>query len=213
MKYKHVIWLVAAIVAGCATDNGGSAGNTSGGSTTVSCRPGNCAGCCTGNLCVGGTSSLACGSGGGTCGYCSSPNICLSGGYCGIDPESVWLVQPSQGTIASTNNGASWDSLDGSPPDVIVTTTCPPSSNPSTKKSSQAESYTPAWNDGGCTSKAKDLLAEPFLFRLDDNDPVGADSITENLSVQLGAADFASGHVSLGASGGMQGITFDLTKM
>lgn len=210
MNRKAILSLLALLAVGCVSGGGSPGGNQAGGAET--CGPANCAGCCSAGVCLGGNSASACGSGGGVCGTCSSPYVCLGGASCGVDPESVWLVQPSEASIASTDNGEAWDSFDGSAPDVVVTVTCPPSSNPMVGKTNAAESYTPAWSSGGCTAKAKDLLAEPVTFTLDDNDPVGVDSVTGQLSLQVTAANLANGKASYGASAGMTGITFELTK-
>ena len=43
------------------------------------CGPQNCAGCCQGNVCIGGGTSVACGSGGAQCARCATSQQCTNG--------------------------------------------------------------------------------------------------------------------------------------
>lgn len=47
----------------------------------VTCGPSNCSGCCLGNVCQGGGSTAACGTGGGACYSCAAGQSCV-GGVC-----------------------------------------------------------------------------------------------------------------------------------
>lgn len=210
---RILMWLIAMFfVAGCeSSGSAGGSGSLQGGAQN-SCSSSNCAGCCDFGICQPGSGKSACGASGSSCTMCSGANVCLTGGYCGVDPESKWLIQPFSAAIAASNNGTSWDG-DSSPPDVVVTTTCPPASAPTVSKTSPSESYSPAWSTGGCVAKAKYLLGGPVIFTLDDADMAFDDSITSALSFQVEAGDFSSGQVSLGAANGLKSIVFRVSSL
>jgi hypothetical protein len=134
----------------------------------------------------------------------------VSDGSCGVDPESYWYVQPISATIAATDSGTAWDSIDGSPPDVKVSMACPPSSKPDSTSTPESESYYPSWTTGGCVAQAKHLLAEPVQFKLMDVDVITGDPITANLYLQVIPQDFSYGQIVLGGSGDMNSITFSI---
>jgi hypothetical protein len=89
---------------------------------------------------------------------------------------------------------------------------CPPAAAPVQGATPEVQSYTPSWSSGGCVTKAKNLLAEPWVFRLWDIDLLSDDSITQSLQTQLSEQSFVAGSVSLGANGGMQSLTVQLQK-
>jgi hypothetical protein len=172
-------------------------GNASG------CGPENCSGCCSDGVCVDGSASYACGFGGQTCDVCSAVESCVAG-VCTVDPESVWVVQPSSAVIAPSDGGEVWDS------DVTAEVWCPPGTVGSYGKSSESQSFTPSWTNGGCKAKAKYLLSEPVQFKLYDVDIITGDPITGQQAVQLLPGDFSSGGFTLNGAGGMQSITFSV---
>jgi hypothetical protein len=101
------------------------------------CGPSTCSGCCFNGTCETGTADSACGKGGVTCQSCRQPGVCKATQACGVDPNSMWLVQPVSAQITPTSNGAAWDALGGSAPDVFVNLAC----------SSTAQSHTPTVTD------------------------------------------------------------------
>ena len=193
----------------CVSGNGG-VGSAQGAAS--GCGFGNCAGCCQFGVCQAGNGSTTCGLGGNVCSICTVAEVCLPAGFCGIDPESEWLVQPAKAVISTSNNGASWDG-DGSPPDVQVTVTCPSATSAGKLGvTPQKESYSPTWTSGGCVTKAKYLLSAPFTFSLDDIDVAADDSITGKFAYQATADDLADASVSFGAKFGMESIEIWFVK-
>ncbi len=140
---------------------------------------------------------------------CSSAQVCKTDQACGVDPNSVWRVQPVSAQIASSNNGTSWDG-DGSAPDVFVLMQCPGSSY--SVSTSEVESYNPTWSSGGCTAKAGQLMAEPWVFQLWDSDLTSDDTITGALGFRFTEEHLIAGKVTIGASGGMTAMTVQLQK-
>jgi hypothetical protein len=76
----------------------------------------------------------------------------------------------------------------------------------------EVESYSPAWTTGGCTARASQLMAEPWVFQLGDSDVSSNDTITEALGFRFTEAHFTSGTIPLGAAGGMTSLTVRLQK-
>ncbi|PTL82218.1 hypothetical protein [Vitiosangium sp. GDMCC 1.1324] len=192
-------------LAGC----GGDDNTGPGPSTPQKCSTSNCAGCCYNNVCQTGTTASACGKLGAACVACGSAQVCKTDQTCGVDPNSVWLIQPVSAQITSNNNGSYWDA-DYSPPDVFVVMKCPGAT--SATSTYEVESYTPKWTTGGCTAKASQLLAEPWVFQLWDSDISVNDTITTTLGFRFTEQALTSGTVTLGASGGMTSLTVQLQK-
>lgn len=203
--------IALSLLVGCGGDDGGTGtGNTGGGTgTQQKCSASNCAGCCFNNTCQTGTTASACGKAGAACMACDSAQVCRTDQTCGVDPNSVWRVQPVSARIASSNNGSSWDG-DGSAPDVFVAMRCPGST--SSTSTSEMESYTPTWSTGGCTAKASQLLAERWVFQLWDSDISSNDTITDGLGYQFTEQNLTAGTVTFGAAGGMTSMTVQLQK-
>jgi len=201
MKTSSMIVLFLAVITGC---GGGGTPDP-----TPTCGASNCAGCCFNNACQTGTASAACGKAGAACRACASAQVCKADQTCGVEPSSVWQVQPVSAVIASNNNGSAWDG-DGSAPDVAVAMRCPGSS--SSFSTAQVESYTPTWTAGSCTATASQLLADPWVFQLFDIDLVSNDTITGPLGYRFLETDLLAGSVTLGPSGGMTSLTVRVTK-
>lgn len=177
------------------------------------CGPGNCAGCCSpSGVCQGGSTSTACGRGGGACTVCSGNQVCRAGvASCGIDPASRWRVQPVSAVITATNNGTDWDG-DASAPDVVVKMTCPPTSAPVMSQTPEVQSLTPAWSTGGCVTTAAALFAQPWLFQVFDIDLVADDTITSGLQVQFDEADLTAGSTAISPVGGLQSLQVQFVR-
>lgn len=198
--------IALSILVGCGGDDGNTGGNTG---TQKTCGASNCTGCCFNNVCQTGNTASACGKAGAACVACGSIQVCKTDQTCGVDPNSVWRVQPVSARITSNNNGSSWDG-DGSAPDVVVAMRCPGSTT--STETPEVESYSPAWATGGCTAKASQLLAEPWVFQLWDIDISSHDTITGALAFRITEEYLTAGTVTLGASGGMTAMTVQLQK-
>jgi hypothetical protein len=196
--------IALSVLVGCGGDD-----DNPGTGNTQKCSASNCTGCCFNNTCQTGTTASACGKAGAACVACGSAQVCKTDQTCGVDPNSVWRVQPVSARIASSDNGTSWDG-DGSAPDVFVAMLCPGSST--STSTSELESYSPTWSTGGCTARASQLLAEPWVFRLWDSDVSSNDTITDVLAFQFTEAHLTAGTLTLGASGGMTSLTVQLQK-
>jgi hypothetical protein len=208
-KLFAVMAVAMSTLIGCGGDDSPPGGDTGGGTTTTQkCSASNCTGCCFNNTCQTGNTASACGKAGAACVACASAQVCKTDQTCGVDPNSVWRVQPVSARITSSNNGSSWDG-DGSAPDVFVSMQCPGATYSST---AEVESYTPAWSSGGCTAKASQLLAEQWVFRLWDSDFSSNDTITDAFGFQFTEKHFTAGSVSFGAAGGMTSLTVQLQK-
>jgi hypothetical protein len=66
--------------------NGVSCTEGSCGLVSLGCSPSNCGGCCSGNTCLGGNTSTACGLGGAACQNCAADAAPCVGGSCGQGP-------------------------------------------------------------------------------------------------------------------------------
>lgn len=204
-----VFAVVLSALVGCGGDDPGS-GNTGGNpDTTRTCSASNCTGCCFNNVCQTGTTASACGKAGTACVACGSVQVCKTDQSCGVDPNSVWRVQPVSARIASSDNGTYWDG-DGSAPDVFVSMLCPGSTSASS--TFEMESYSPTWTSGGCTARASQLMAESWVFQLWDSDVSSNDTITDVLGFRFTEQHFSAGTVNFGAAGGMTSLTVQLQK-
>lgn len=190
---------------------GGAGGGSGGGSGGGTCGPSNCLGCCFNGACQLGTTATGCGKGGSACLQCAANQVCRADQTCGVDPESTWLVQPVSATIASSNNGTAWDG-DNSGPDVKVYMYCPATSSTASATPEASDTYTPAWSTGGCTAKAKELLADGWGFQVIDVDLVSDDTITAPLAVTMTESMFIQGGFSLQPVGGLTALQVQLTK-
>lgn len=203
--------LALSVLVGCGgNDDTPGNGNTGGGSgTEQKCSASNCTGCCFNNVCQTGNTASACGKAGASCLACGSSQVCRTDQTCGVDPNSVWRVQPVSARIASNDNGTYWDG-DDSAPDVVVAMRCPGSTT--STQTPEVESYTPTWTTGGCTARASQLLAEPWVFQLWDIDVSSNDTITGALAFRITEELLTAGTVTLSASGGMTSMTVRLQK-
>jgi hypothetical protein len=210
-RFFAVVALVLSTLVGCGGDDGAPAPGTPSGTpgTTQKCSASNCTGCCFNNVCQTGTTASACGKKGAACVACASTQVCKTDQTCGVDPNSVWRVQPVSARIASNNNGSSWDG-DGSAPDVFVLMQCPGATSPTS--TAEAESYTPAWTTGGCTARASQLMADQWAFQLWDSDVSSNDTITDVRGFRFTEEHFTAGTVTFGAVGGMTSLTVQLQK-
>src|SRR5690349_11700055 len=111
-----------------------------------------------------------------------------------IDPASMWIFQPRSATIASNDDGGSWD-IDGSAPDVIVRSECPSGTSAETI---EVESYNPTWSAGGCTARADKLVVEGVDVEIFDNDDaIDSDDGVASTTVRLRESDLTAGMVTI----------------
>lgn len=206
-RFFAVVAIVLATLVGCGGDDTNPGGGTPG--TQQTCSAANCTGCCFNNVCQTGTTASACGKAGAACVACGSTQVCKTTQTCGVDPNSVWRVQPVSARISSNNNGSSWDG-DGSAPDVFVLMQCPGAT--SSTSTFEVESYNPTWTTGGCTARASQLMAEQWAFQLWDSDVSSNDTITDVRGVRFTEEQFTAGTISFGAVGGMTSLTVQLQK-
>ncbi|RYZ39384.1 MAG: hypothetical protein EOO71_20320 [Myxococcaceae bacterium] len=200
---------MVAVVAGLVLAGCGGSEEPGDDTPPATCSAANCTGCCFNNTCQTGNTASACGKAGAACLKCASVQVCKTDQTCGVDPASVWRVQPVSARISASNNGSSWDG-DNSPPDVFVAMACPGSTVATVTP--EVESYTPAWSTGGCTATAGQLLAERWGCQLGDSDLSVNDPMTDVLTYQLTEAHFVEGNLTLAASGGMMSMTVQLQK-
>lgn len=199
------------------TGGGGQGGKNTGGwggAGPQECNSFNCEGCCWEGVCHTGTDDDACGADAFLCAPCSSKQlVCKPGGYCGVDPNTKWRVQPVSAKIASTNNGSEWDG-DGDPPDVEVNMTCPalPPASPTYGTAPEYGNFNPTWDSGGCVTTAGALLASPWKYQLMDVDWDIDDTITGYITHQITEDEFDVGFFHVGPSGGMVTMKVELQK-
>jgi hypothetical protein len=136
--------------------------------------------------------------------------VCRTDQTCGVDPEAMWVVQPTSAGLTANNNGSAWDG-DGSAPDARVLMWCADSTS-AAATAEVTDSYQPRWTTGGCAAKAKDLLRAGWTFQVIDVDVVSDDTVTAQLKVTLTEQHFSEGGFSLQATGGLQSMAVSLTR-
>jgi hypothetical protein len=188
----------------------GGAGGSGGGGGSVVCSRVNCAGCCNGNQCEPGTELTLCGKDAAACAQCGANQVCKLTQACGADPDKSWRVYPSAAQISPSDQGSAWDS-DGSPPDVVITMSCPAGGGTPITGGTETESFMPGWATGGCVLKASELLGAGIGWSAADLDVIGSDPIASLTTTVLTEADFIAGQKVVGPTGGMTSITFRLT--
>jgi hypothetical protein len=177
---------------GIASDGGGG-----GGDAAATCSAANCAGCCFNGACQSGNTGAACGKGGIQCVACAPQQICKVDQICAVDPESRWKVQPASATLATTNNGSTWDAGGGAP-DPFVSMWCPATAATVTGTTpAVSDSFTPTWSTGGCIIKAKDLLASGYAAQVFDEDVSFNDPASVKFVVSVKESDLLKGDMTL----------------
>jgi hypothetical protein len=103
------------------------------------------------------------------CAVCASLEVCRADQTCGIDPQSIWTVQPVSATVTTMNGTADWD-LGGGAPDPYVDTWCPSDAGTPSTTPVVTNSFTPTWSTGGCSTTAKELLSKGYGVDAFDDD-------------------------------------------
>lgn len=211
---------------GCGSDD--DPDNLNNGFDSEICGPSNCLGCCFNGICQPGNTAAACGAHGGLCYECntSAHVICTVEQNCGIDPDSIWKVQPTQAIIDPLKpDGQSWDDGFGNAtkPDPYVLLSCDSSTwNGISDYTHQTpvvdDNFNPTWSSGGCSVKAGVLKQKGFIFRIMDEDLLQDEAISSaNLIYALKDMDFAAGSVEIQPNDferivtGFESITFELS--
>jgi hypothetical protein len=154
---------------------------------------------------------MTCGKSGEACQACPSRTLCSSEQTCAVDPESVWLVQPTAATIAPMNGTQEWDL--SSAPDVFIQLWCPANALIESSRTNVAQdSLTPYWFTGGCVAKAKDLFSTGFAISANDEDAVSHDVIEGKTSIALTQEQLLKGSVVVPSLGMMQAFTVQFLK-
>lgn len=194
---------------GGAGTGGGAA--TGGGGGTTACGPASCLGCCANGACVTNPTTAQCGRGGAACSACGASDVCKSDGTCGVDPASVWRVAPVAAVIAATNGGLEWDS--SSDPDAELGVWCPSTEvNVSLVTSVATDDFTPSWSGESCTATAAELLADGIGFDAIEIDLVDHDDLAPFAVAPVTEADLRAGTKVTAPNGGLQSVTFQLTR-
>jgi hypothetical protein len=181
-------------------DSGGGGG---------ACSPANCTGCCQSGVCYSGVTSATCGKGGAACTSCSSPRSCLADRTCGIDPNSMWKIQPVSATISTTNNGQDWD-FGGGAPDPYALLWCPPTAGLATSRTATVmDTFFPTWATGGCTIDAGSLMLSGYAIAFFDEDISVDDVIAPKTTITVTENDLVKGFQTL--SNGTTLITAKIT--
>jgi hypothetical protein len=177
------------------------AGAREGGSTSTSCGPTNCKGCCEGNVCQIGDIALACGIGGAACATCGGSHAaCLTNRTCGYQPDVAWHVTVDSAVIAATNGTAAWDASGGAP-DPFVRLWCSPNASVPKVSTTIVDDLTPKWSTGAdCFIPYEDLASKGFAIELLDEDIAVHDTILPKMTVVPKPADFASNAITVSNS-------------
>jgi hypothetical protein len=146
--------------------------------------------------CQTGLTAAGCGKSGATCAVCSGKQICKADQACGVDPESMWKVQPVSATVATKNGAADWD-VGGGAPDPYVSMWCPPSATAPLVTPTVKDSFSPMWTTGGCTVKGKDLLSLGFAVQVFDEDIAAPDAVGTKRTVVPTEAELLAGSVTV----------------
>lgn len=188
--------------------------------SSAACGPGNCGGCCLGDVCQAGTSATGCGLRGGLCAVCREGQICRPGSQaCGVDLDSNWVVQPVSAVIQPTSpDNTAWDvgTAGVAPPDVFVTMACPAGNGVVSKTPIVPDSLTPTWTTGGCVRKARELLGGPIQIGVKDDDRtagLGSDEIVmADSPLQLTEDDLLRGTHTLPPKSGLKELQLTITR-
>jgi len=145
----------------------------------VACGPANCAGCCAGDICVGGDRLVACGTGGGACDACDSWEVCSAAGACGVDPASEWQISLIDAVIPPTNLGSDWDGVGAGECDPFVELRVGSAGAMEIVMPGIGDTITPDWTMGGTTTvlSPRVTVAEILAFlrfdMFDDDSGIG----------------------------------------
>lgn len=122
--------------------------------------------------------------------------VCKADQTCGVDPNSMWRVQPISATVRSTDSGGvAWDALGGAP-DPFCNLYCPGNATTVTSSTSAPQdTFTPTWSSGGCVLKASELMTLGFGIAVYDEDVSSNDTISGAGVIRATEADLLAGRI------------------
>lgn len=178
---------------------------------TEPCGPTTCAGCCLNGTCQAGVGNSACGKGGSACSTCAAGEVCGAEQRCSFDPNGMWVVQPTQFEIATTNAGATWDVGAGAP-DPYASLACPATSMMRVFTETANDSFMGTWRMGSCRMRASDLIATGFSIGVFDEDISDDDTIASAGTIRVSEANLAAGSITLNNSTTLRRLVVQLRR-
>lgn len=176
------------------------------------CGAATCAGCCLNGACQAGVANSACGKGGGACLVCGAGESCDAQQRCGIDPNTMWKVQPSQFVVRTTDSGgAAWD-VGGGAPDPYASIACPATSMMRVATATANDAFMGTWTTGSCTMKASDLLSLGFNIGVYDEDVADDDVIAGAGTITVTEAHLRAGQITLSNNTTLTSLVVTLTR-
>jgi len=232
MSHKFIargfwVWMALLVSVGLACGGGGgegtggssaasSSGSTSGITSSSSgsmCSAATCTGCCFNGVCQPGDTNAGCGKNGEACAACGGSTVCKADQTCGVDPNSMWEIQPTSGSISMMNGGSAWDPGGGAP-DAIVTLYCPATMMNGISTPSATDTFNPTWNSGSCTMSAMDLMTIGVGVEVNDDDPIPPnDKIASKATIKATEAALVAGAITgITNNTTLLSLTLKLTK-
>lgn len=173
----------------------GGAPPPDGGGPPSTCGPLNCGGCCSGNTCLGGTATDACGAGGGLCIDCGAGRTC-SAAACAIDPASRWDIVVISATLPTIEyTGEAWDGLGGAPDPFVVAQVGSDTATP-TRTSTVNDVFTATYNEVIATGVRADALQAFLAFYVYDEDAT-ANDLVGACRWEIRETDFDGGEIAM----------------
>jgi hypothetical protein len=155
---------------------------------SLACGPSSCPlGCCQASKCLEGSTSAACGKGGGLCTSCTYPKTCQSGG-CALDPTSQWGVTV---VSAELDPNKSWNVWPFNPaPDAYVVVE---SAGKSANTSTQSATYNPSWGEYLFSLSAGTLVSTSLTVSVWAKHTLYSDALIGQCSLSLDASVLLAG--------------------
>ncbi len=149
------------------------------------CSPSTCDGCCSGDTCLAGDSSAACGAGGVTCSDCGADHVCTAGA-CEIDPASTWDLAILWAEVASVDDlGTAWDPFDGLPDPYVEAWIGPVHAVTSTAHDTLDPTWQ-VWVPGVTATMLSSVVVGLWDDDADADDPMGSCAGTANAALFAG---------------------------
>ena len=134
------------------------------------------------------------------CGSCTTYELCLTDGTCGINPSSTWFLAVDSAVIASTKStGATWDALGGAPDPFVILDT--------RQTTTKQDTFTPSWQEGA-TFTAATLTGTGVSIAVYDEDVASNDLIGGPSTLRLTESDLRRGSLTISKLGQVDSISF-----
>ncbi len=166
---------------------------------TQPCGAATCAGCCQNGACQAGVGNSACGRGGAACVACGAGQVCGAEQRCNVDPNSMWVVQPTEFEVTTSNSGATWD-VGGGAPDPYASLACPAGAMMRVFTETANDTFRGTWRMGSCRMRASDLLATGFSIGVFDEDISDDDTVASAGTIRVSEANLMAGSIVLNNS-------------